>query len=823
MRVSHSQSQPLNSDVQDIEHSTQTTALSPRAQKIDGQLNDLIQRHALSRTTGAPINEGTELFDEIKNMLVSTLWLLAHVSSVPPMKFPVPSCPCQSLNQSPAQLIMRCMNSLSFKTRLIDENMLRTSLSKMMHQSDRGDAALELMAHRSHTELPPSTQRLQFQQLPTPARQIILNNIALRGSLRHEGELRGLTIRQEGCRDFTFRGVDLSGATLIGPFGNDFSQTNLDNARLKDFTLLPAGILSPVSMEGTDFGRNIRLFNDRCQDFHSCDLRNIHIDFQHATASIVYADLYLDHISNGSSLLTKFRDWPTNTPESAASRTSLMQRLATALTHVPKGDYSAVSEHHIAEAIADVVFRDRDFSRDRHPDMVALRQKVTQTLLQDPESWNRHLFAPGTRLDSPHILQTCAQSAIDLMPPVHDTPATGQVVNIGSLLSRSLSRKSMSQLPDSGLNHLLAAGSRHTHAADYEAGSSSQQLNAMLQHLREQQWRRLPVEVVRLLDDQGIDSSVRDFYVEQNAPKFSCVAYHQDYMDSMLNIMRDRSPFAGFDWKNAYLFRCQSGQPWGGPFSVGQSHAGPDPIDKDLSEFSLGACYQQSLANKQIAQVVRLFDLAAPPDNPAASEFSILFDKLRSHTSFSALFGEMSAESDRIVEAQRSRWLSPAKGNELADVFGANMRPRQRYPDATPFTPGQMKLTEPHLKVLNAALDGVCANDKATRARWFFALATTYTQLSSSTFMGTEVDSPLALRTYAAALMRHAHTLDANVFKNRAGADNFNDWHAQLCGEDGAFTCTSVLSYQMKAQTTTRAADLELSKSMRTIYPVHWP
>ena len=810
MRVSHPQCQPSDSDVQTIEQATHTAALSPQAQMIDNQLNTWIARHFLSRTTGETLKEGSELFGEIKNMLLSTFWLMSHVSSVPQKDLPVPSSECQSLNRSPAQLIMMCMNSLKFQARLVDENVLRAGLSAMLRQPDRGDAAFELMAHDSHTEFRSSSQRLEFQQLPLPAKQIVLNNIALRGSLDREGDLRGLTIRHENCRDFSFRGVDLSETTLSGPFANDFSQAKWDRAHLQNFTLLPEGIASPASMEGADFGRNIGLFNDRCQEFHHCDLRKIHIDFHQSTASVVHADMYLDHISNGSSLLTKFRDWPTSTPESAATRAFLMQQLAAALTHVSKGEYAAVEEHYIAEAVADVVFRDQHFSRDRHPAMVALRQQVTQALLQDPEIWEHHHFAPGTRLDSSQVIQTCAQSAIDLMPPVHDIVATGQLMNIGTLLSRSMSRKSMSQLPDNGINHLLAAGSRHTYADDFEASNSARQLKSMMNLLREQQWRRLPAAVVQLLEEQGIDSSARDFYVEQNALKFTCVAYHQDYFDSVLNIMRDRPPVAGFDWKNAYLFHCQIGQTWGGPFSVGHSHPGADPIDQDLSDFSLGACYQQSLANRQSDQVVRLFDLAAPAEHPAAAEFSALFAALRS-------------QSSQRDEVQRERWLSPGKGNELADILGACMKRKRQFPDASPMSPGRMELSPQHLHALNAVLDGMCANNPLSRARWFFALATTYTQLSSSAFMGSELDSPLPLRTYAAALLSHAHALDASIFKTRAGDDNFNAWNAQLCGVGRAFTCTSMLSHQMKSQTIQRASDTELSNAMRTIYPVHWP
>jgi hypothetical protein len=362
------------------------------------------------------------------------------------------------------------------------------------------------------------------------------------------------------------------------------------------------------------------------------------------------------------------------------------------------------------------------------------------------------------------------------------------------------SQKLAASMSDACMNSLLDAGLRH----------DAQDLVSLCAKLREAQWTRLSPELKDLLSAQGIDATAHDFFVEQNVSRTHCVAFDDSYMKSLNNIMADKTVEPGFDWKNVYLFVKNEQDRWEGPNAVGRSSVSQDPVLHDLQSFSLETCYRRQAASLLKEKANQLFDLAASSGASGMNEFSMMFSHLRQQAS-------------QTQQAERLNWLSAEKSNQLAEILGSCMLAKDpQSADAHPMSPGSMRLTPEHTGALNHVLNEFCDADPQTRARWFFALGTTYTQLSSSTFMGTEVDSPLPVRTYAAALLSHARELDPEIFRNQQGIDQFHEWHAQLCGEGQAFTCTALLSHRLMSQCQEHPQDDVMKTAFATVYPTSW-
>ncbi len=85
---------------------------------------------------------------------------------------------------------------------------------------------------------------------------------------------------------------------------------------------------------------------------------------------------------------------------------------------------------------------------------------------------------------------------------------------------------------------------------------------------------------------------------------------------------------------------------------------------------------------------------------------------------------------------------------------------------------------------------------REVQAQHLLSLAVVFTTLSSMHIFGETSDSPVALRYYAAALLKNAYQLDPTVF----GADNnYRDWINRLVlGKKKAFTCTAELAINIK-------------------------
>ena len=78
-------------------------------------------------------------------------------------------------------------------------------------------------------------------------------------------------------------------------------------------------------------------------------------------------------------------------------------------------------------------------------------------------------------------------------------------------------------------------------------------------------------------------------------------------------------------------------------------------------------------------------------------------------------------------------------------------------------------------------------------ARVLFCLAAVMAKLSSSSYFGTEDESPTALRVYAAGLLKKAYEVDPRL----CSAEMYRVFLEKLLGLNGAFTCTAALYEHM--------------------------
>jgi hypothetical protein len=106
---------------------------------------------------------------------------------------------------------------------------------------------------------------------------------------------------------------------------------------------------------------------------------------------------------------------------------------------------------------------------------------------------------------------------------------------------------------------------------------------------------------------------------------------------------------------------------------------------------------------------------------------------------------------------------------------------------------------------------------QTTKAKLCLALATMICRYTSSSFFGTESESPIALRNYALALLNKANQLDSHLIDFA----KLSNWRGIFHGLKGQFSCTAVLSDKMKDYIKSKN-DTELTKLFNSVYPPQW-
>lgn len=108
-----------------------------------------------------------------------------------------------------------------------------------------------------------------------------------------------------------------------------------------------------------------------------------------------------------------------------------------------------------------------------------------------------------------------------------------------------------------------------------------------------------------------------------------------------------------------------------------------------------------------------------------------------------------------------------------------------------------------------------------TQAQTLFCLAAVFTNYSSAYFFGTEKDSPVALRVYAAALLRKAYELDPTIFTSAqfSAQQNYDAWMSEMLGVGDAFPCTAILSGKLTGHA---RQQMEFRTILNGIKPLAW-
>ncbi|CAG9165302.1 pentapeptide repeat-containing protein [Cupriavidus respiraculi] len=110
-------------------------------------------------------------------------------------------------------------------------------------------------------------------------------------------------------------------------------------------------------------------------------------------------------------------------------------------------------------------------------------------------------------------------------------------------------------------------------------------------------------------------------------------------------------------------------------------------------------------------------------------------------------------------------------------------------------------------------------DDPRAVAYFLLCLSAMITKLSSSQYFGTELESPLALRGYAGALLNKACALAPGLVPNAISAD----WKNRLFGLHKAFDCTAILSGMMLQRLAFMARGHESFQAIhRSLLPAVW-
>ncbi len=104
-------------------------------------------------------------------------------------------------------------------------------------------------------------------------------------------------------------------------------------------------------------------------------------------------------------------------------------------------------------------------------------------------------------------------------------------------------------------------------------------------------------------------------------------------------------------------------------------------------------------------------------------------------------------------------------------------------------TARQIALTDNHIEAIFTTYQ-MLNEDNTQKAIILFLLSGIFAKFSSSSFFGTEEDSPAGLRYYAYRLLKRAHQLSDKV----VCITTFTDLENRFFGIEGAFTCTQVIS-----------------------------
>ncbi|MGA0242565.1 MAG: hypothetical protein ACO3K7_06210, partial [Candidatus Marinamargulisbacteria bacterium] len=154
--------------------------------------------------------------------------------------------------------------------------------------------------------------------------------------------------------------------------------------------------------------------------------------------------------------------------------------------------------------------------------------------------------------------------------------------------------------------------------------------------------------------------------------------------------------------------------------------------------------------------------------------------------------------------------------NDMADVFGLKINKESLISTNVGDDIKQIQLSESGLDEIKKAFPIYVSNDNDT-AKLLLVLSAMFTMYSSSSFFGTEEESPQPLRNYALALLNHAVLLDSTLVDNT----EHNDWCNRFLGINNAFSCTAIIARDMKTFIKNKN-NKRLNEIFNSIFPTNW-
>ena len=149
----------------------------------------------------------------------------------------------------------------------------------------------------------------------------------------------------------------------------------------------------------------------------------------------------------------------------------------------------------------------------------------------------------------------------------------------------------------------------------------------------------------------------------------------------------------------------------------------------------------------------------------------------------------------------------------LSKIFARYLAEPSTYPWSNYAFP---VITSAHIEaVLQNFRPVVGATNQINDARILFCLAAVTAKLNSSRYFGQEFDSPMAIRSYAAGLLRKAYELNPGI----CSQTQYIDFLKKMFGLDNAMSCTALLSDSMLSHV---AQQSEFNSVLMAIKPVAW-
>jgi uncharacterized protein YjbI with pentapeptide repeats len=605
-------------------------------------------------------------------------------------------------------------------------------------------------------------------------------------------DLRGAIMR-DASGSISFENADLSGVNFIG---SNLKVKNAEGANFKD-SLLP----SPTSISNWNFSRaNPDMTGAQVAPLSESDYKRL--KDEHSRDGLLN---HLENDNNGNiSCLTAIDKIPDK-----RVRLHAMETLVAGLSKVAQEGISLSGN---LASILDGIFRRRDYLEN---DVISNFAKTylmpqTQRRLATGEELPRGL-QPRGEIGNPDRF-AALEYALEYMHQL--LQATLRSRNAAQGAGESALTQQNEALCEIGpaVNRLLWAASHHSCEAK------------VVQDLRETWAASLPDRLHRALDRECLDpKQPENCYVELSGDGTRALAYEPQYM----RLIEGR-PKAGDlgDWKAAYRFEPTSAAEDAWHFAGGLA-TNNRKLEEDLQPYPwIRARYiAANIPEKRDGLVKTLLNLNTS-ENPAHAELLAFFEKTK--------------DIHRLpnTDPEDRPWLKGDGQSKLVEIIA----PLLQRPDASEQASNQGTLgstVEPNLRFVPSHIAAVEKNmaslmdsiecGSPSLARAWLAQAMNLTHMSSSALMGSEGDSPAAVRCAVVARLNQAMALDPDLLSAPSDSEGLNigqDWIARLCGSRltsmTTFTCTSVLHHKMSDFVRNRRQDQLLADAVAAAVPPAW-